>query len=364
MRRIVPLILLGLCGCLGSIGTSNKKSPEPPPSPHQNPPVIDQKPKPVDPQMVESTVTIGMPSSILGLIAPYLGKNTITLSQSMTIKAEDTTLAIPAGANISYALTAERGEFLFNSPRPVLTMIKFGVPIHPVLTKIVLLPDDTAVATGNWHGFEEEKVIDLRPKKNAGTSEPTPLPPVEIHPEPDLDFLNQTVKPKLDQPKKILPEVWMLVNSGDESNRAYQELLDHPEDLPFQIVVIRNVPEWLKPSLENHYPSFYFPIDCDFVSCGKTFRILYSYKSVKTLIHEWTEARNSLKKRVASVSEQKVKFGSPWYEVDHRGRKHNTSAQHLLSDHLVPQWVVDKHRGNPDALNRIHGYAHEHGGIY
>lgn len=359
------LLCVSLCaclsGCIGKIGESNK-----PPIPQ---PIIIRQPtpSPIPPAtQVESTVNVGMPSSLLKLLCDYAGKsNTITLSEPMTIAVDDSTLDLKAGAGFSYKLSPERGEFVFNDPKPILTIREFGLKIRPYLTKIVIHPDDTAVATGRWMGFEKEKKFDLKDGKAKSSPDETGQP-IEAMQEPlpsPSEFLESIEKPTPVAPRKHRPEVWMFSDGGDLSSQAFNEFLERDEELPFILVVHRDVPDWLKATVKS-FPFFYFPVDKDFVDEAKSFRMIEKYESVDQIIKVWKHERQNVKKpKVAATPKRKtgvrswanISRNGPQWTENHTGR---TSPRHLIEDHKVDPDLVNKYRHDQVMLNRIHSRAH------
>ena len=349
------------------VGCEVQKAPQPSPfygqsksapSPYYESP----KPKPAPspgPGMDTPSIRVEAPASVVLALHQWLGDgNTVTLKQPHTIKHADLTLNVPADASLSYTLTDENGKVIFNNPKPTITAKVFGFSVSPTINQIDLKADNTGTIEVQTGPFKKKQVFslgwidDVQESSGAAgtiTSEPVQVPdPVQV---PTAGVYRPTVY------------CWSSVNCGPCAAAKAALASASPMSLPFDhLWDIGNAPAGLGRQAGG-VPQFAWR-----GADGRNYRLTGWY----SLKHLTDEVAKTIKSPTTTAPKTSARAGRPhisvmatwtnrWYEQVN-GRNVNTSAQHLMRDHGISAEELRPYMHNPDALNRIHGWSHDHTG--
>jgi glutaredoxin len=328
MRRYTALLLLLLCGCFTAAQEPVKPKRVIPS--RQATPDTGEKP----------FLTVEASDSWLSDLHKWLGdSNVLQIEQALSVRIPGLSVAIPAGARISYTLTDTGGMVKFENPRPVITTVQYGVTLHPYLNAIELRPKD-GIATVQEGPFIRKKGFAINwdgGDKSAG------LPEVTFT-EPEL------------------PELWMYSTKNCGQCEVAKRAMKEAKDLPFKFVVIEGEPPFARKNGAAHqYPTFWWhktqprPSVEDLPNTRTPEQP--GWPGLKNMLDQWHKSRGTTP--TAMTAPKQVLFGNHWVERA-TGR---TSIQHLTQDHGlayadIQPWVHDE-----TALCAIHGWKHEGWGV-
>lgn len=246
MPSIIGIIIMALFAAFVLSGCQELMTPTPLP-------LITLPPVSPSPE-INNSLTTEVPDTVVAKIHQYLGDhNTVTLSQALVITIPEATIAIPANSSITYELTSAGGTITFNAPKPTLTVKLHGIPLHPILDRIVLTTPDKATAHVKEFGTDvvRDFVIpfDSPSPSSAGAPQPSPVPiPTE---EPVV------VPPRPAQQKKVavsLPvKLYMWSEPGCIPCKQADTALRSATGLPF---FYHKNPNFGPPGGINRYPTF------------------------------------------------------------------------------------------------------------
>ena len=327
-----------------------------PPAVLVQPPVKKVTPLPPTPiQQPIKEVEVQLDDTIVANLFRYLGaSNTVTLAEPLLISQKDTSIQIPAGANLTYKLTAQGGTITFNNPKPVVTVIDWGVKFHPTLDRVVITSPNKGEAVVTEFGKEITKKFVLQWQLEPETA-------VEAPKSPFLDQPNENTTETPPKPLEgtkndlnELDEVWFF---GDPRTcppckDALKALDEYQRDhaLPFKLVVNPKG----KSNPTDSTPCFMW---------GKKQRNptgdtskdwkLNGWYGVDYLIKEFNRTHKKLTTKTAAPR-CTIGFGPEWVEQ----RYGYTTIGHLVNDHHLKYDWVKQYAGSRTALNQIHGWCH------
>lgn len=159
-----------------------------------------------------------------------------------------------------------------------------------------------------------------------------------------------------------LPEMWMFTTAGCRPCESAKKAIAAEKNLPFRLVIKDTIPPGYEGKVDS-FPTFYWRR----LRSSGTIETFYEagWHGLPALRKRWDATSEKHKAKVApkvkakTVATPKIHFGNPWTEGGH-----GATPRHLINDHGIPKWVVDKYRGNQSALDRLHGAAHERGSVF
>lgn len=348
-KRSLPFLALFLVGCLQP-GTSLVEKPQP------------KKLTPVSPptSQVVNQLEVSLDGNVVSNLHRYFGNsNTVTIQDKIVIQQDKMTVSIPAGANFSYVFSEEKGVVTFNDPKPVVTVVEWGMKINPKLEQVLLTPPNKGVATVKALGM-----IPVKRSFNLNWDSPPPELPesVKIEEKP-VETLREPAKPQIEQ-RRTLPILWMFGDFSEKSScqfcriadRVIKEHLAAGKTLPFEVV--RN-PEGVMLPNGRGTPFFCWgKEDVPDKNMDHNWKI-EGWPGIDHLIKEFNKSRAP--KKAAAVARSRCirglasfGFSSPWVEA----RYGYTTVHHLVHDHGVDYSALKPYLNDRDALNRIHGWCH------
>lgn len=346
MRRYS--ILPGLClfmllgGCLETASDTQGK-PDGRAKAKRVIPSSKQAPEPSD----TPSLTVEASDSWLADLHKFLGDgNTVSVEHGWAVTVPGLSISVPAGAKVSYTLSADRGLFKFSDPRPVITVVQYGVKLHPFLNAIEFKTKDSGEATVQQGPFIRRKGFAVA--WGYDKSEP-----------PGIVFSDTAGAA---DEKAELPEIWMFSTDNCGYCDVAVKAIAAAVDLPFRLHVVKEVPPF-RPSESSgvhSYPTFWWhatgmqPSAKDLPNT----RVSVGWAGLEHLLKKFKDSRKPPATTTVPTTTG-VLFGHHWYERN-TGR---TSIQHLTQDHGLTMEQIRPYIHDQAALCAIHGWKHEGWGV-
>lgn len=269
-------------------------------------------------------VTIETPANVVEAIYRYAGpKNTITAASGWVVQLPNFKAVFVDDSSISYDLTPTGGTIVFNKPKPSVTVWVHGIPLHPELTKIVLVAP--AKATLYCQEFGERTIdIDLSPEAKPGITgsalEPKVNPPEVVPP----------------QKKRPIVYMWTMVPcpACDAANTAFAA----HRPLPFDLI---KDPNFRLPQMDNMSPWFGIAVE------GKI-TALKGWPGYNAFMAVYNKATAARPQTVAQLAQ----YNGPRVAVSGM-----TVTYHLINHHGFT--AVELAGYSEDQLYRIHSACHK-----
>jgi len=293
------------------------------------------------------SLTVEASDSWLTDLHKFLGDgNTITVEQGWAVTVPGLSITVPAGAKVAYTLSENHGLFKFSDPRPVITVVQYGVKLHPFLNAIEFKSKDAGEATVQEGPFIRKKGFAVA--WGYDKSEP---PGIVFHEQPGAAQVE-------------LPEIWMFSTDNCGHCDAAVKAIGQAKDLPFRLHVVKEVPPFKPPSANgvHAYPTFWWHIS-DSKPSAKDLantRTAVGWAGLEHLLKRFNDSRKAQAAVLpAAAPTAGVLFGHHWYERA-SGR---TSAEHLIQDHGLTMEQIRPYLHDQLALCAIHGWKHEGWGV-
>lgn len=317
-------------------------------------PVLVQPPK-----AAMSELDVEVSSSTISALFHSIGpKNAISIRDRLAFSHNGTDVLLPAGANFEYSISELGGTVDFGLPKPVITTYVLGLPVRPILDRIVLSQPDraTAYATdmlGIQHSRTfplpdlstpqaEEKVSEYNqsfPSEPAITVEPATPP--EVRPRgfepfvPEQELVELTKLHEQSVPRRNLPTasgtIYVWTQNGGQQDK---DLRRHLDTSGFK--VIYNPSEPHRP-FTKHRPAFQWTTN------GRSHRQI-GWSGYEAFLRQWEAPTDDL--RVLAQ-----------YNGPEHGIIGMTPLYHLTHHH---GFTPEELRGfTEDQLKRIHSFCHK-----
>lgn len=279
-----------------------------------------------DTDTTTQTLRVEAPDSAVLALHQWLGdSNRVTVAKPLKITQSGLTIDVPAGATVDYTLSAERGTFVFADPRPTIAAKVFGFSVAPRLERVELFADNRGTATAALGPVRQRHEFTLAWQSPAAPAEAAPVKPV--------------------------------VYAWSTANCRYcvpaKDALAKAQDLPFTVV-------WDPPG--KAAPAGLFPCFSWQAASGQT-HVETGWLSLAHLLNRWKATTTPPANVSASAGfdlRQAARHPVAYYEMDGQRRLRDTSLTHLIRDHGVDSAALQPFIGQPEALNRIHGWLHTH----